>query len=306
MRESSFKGKWFQAKSNELIPPFYLWLGLIILAVFTLTPFIYLFTSSISGKIALMSGQLIPSQPTWDNYVRLLTGAGAADYLKAMRNSVTVAVLTTLFSMLIGTFAAYAFARVKFPFRMTSLMGVLSMQILPSISILVPMYILMRSGLQIGIPFTNITLYRSPPLLDTVWALIIAYTTFSLPFVIWLLAGYFQTISKDLEEASYVDGCGKFGAMFRIILPLSMPGIAATAIFTFLGAWDEFVFANAFTQTYASKTLPIAIAEFIGRHGMDWGLMTAGGFIASLPPVLIAMFFYRYIVTGLSTGGVKG
>lgn len=162
----------------------------------------------------------------------------------------------------------------------------------------------MRNGITFGIPFTGIVLFQTPPLLDTVWSLIVSYTTFSLPFAIWILAGYFQTIPKALEEAAFIDGCSKLGTLFRVVVPLALPGIAATAIFTLLSAWDEFMFANAFTQTQASKTLPIVIQEFIGKHSIDWGLMTAGGFIASLPPVIISLFLYRYIVTGLS-GGLK-
>jgi multiple sugar transport system permease protein len=208
-------------------------------------------------------------------------------------------------TIFIGVFAAYALAKVKFPFRSTSLFAILAMQLLPSISIIVPMYMMMRDGIAVGIPFTSIVLFRSPPLLDTAAGLVVAYTTFSLPFAIWLMAGYFQTVSKEIEEASNVDGCGRLGTMFRIVIPLAMPGIAATAIFTMLSSWDEFIFASAFTQTDAAKTLPVAIREFIGRHSIDWGLMTAGGLVASLPPVLISLFLYRYIVGGLSAGGVK-
>lgn len=295
----------FRAASTDLIPPFYLWIGLIFLAIITLGPFIYLFASSISQEQELLSGHLFPSAPTIINYVHLFMGSLAGNFMSALWNSVKVAVWTTVISVVIGIFAAYAFARIKFPLRMTSLFTILAMQILPSISILVPMYMMMRNGIDISIPFTDIVLYRTPPLLDSVWALIVAYISFSLPFVIWLLTGYFQTIPKELEESSYVDGCNRVQSLFRVVLPLSVPGIAATAIFTFLNAWDEYIFANAFTQTYASKTLPIAIAEFIGKHSLDWGLMTAGGFIASLPPVVISVFLYKYIVGGMTAGGVK-
>ncbi|MCL6625259.1 carbohydrate ABC transporter permease [Alicyclobacillus shizuokensis] len=305
MAVSAVRKRLFEPRPSELVPKFWLWLGLMLLLIFTLAPFVYLFTSSISITPDLLSGKLLPHHPTLSNYVNLLTGQGSANYIAAMRNSVEVAACTTVLSMIFGILAAYAFARVRFPFRMSMLFGILAMQILPSISILVPLYIMMRNGVSITIPFTHIT-WQTGSLLDSVWSLVIAYTTFSLPFVIWLLAGYFQTISKDLEEAAFVDGCGRWRAMFRVILPLSVPGIAATAIFTLLNAWDEYVIANAFTQTYASKTLPIAIAEFVGKHGMDWGLMTAGGFVGSLPPVIIAMFLYRYIVNGLTAGGIKG
>ncbi|WP_052487728.1 carbohydrate ABC transporter permease [Gordoniibacillus kamchatkensis] len=304
-RKARMTSKWFKAASHELIPPFYLWLGLILLTLFTLAPVTYLLLSSLSPASELLSGRLIPATLTLMNYVRLFQGPSGAEYVHALRNSVAVSVWTTVFTIGIGIFAAYALAKIKFPLRTTSLFAILAMQLLPSISIIVPMYIMMREGISISIPFTGIVLYQSPPLLDTIAGLVVAYTTFSLPFAVWLMAGYFQTISRELEEAAYVDGCGRIGTMFRIIIPLSLPGIAATAIFTLLSAWDEFIFASAFTQTFAAKTLPVAIREFIGRHSIDWGLMNAGGFVASLPPVILSLLLYRYIVGGLSAGGVK-
>ncbi|MDB4866484.1 MAG: hypothetical protein JWR03_817 [Cohnella sp.] len=304
-RNSTIRSRLFKTASNELISPFYLWIGLILLTLFTLAPFVYLLLTSISPSIELLDGRLIPKSPTLDNYVRLFTGPTAASYISAIKNSVSVALWTTLLTIVLGVFAAYALAKIKFPFRTTALFAILAMQLLPSISIIVPMYIMMRNGIPVGIPFTGIVFFHTPPLLDTVAGLVVAYTTFSLPFAVWLMAGYFQTISKELEEAAYVDGNGRLGTMFRVVIPLAMPGIAATAIFTMLSAWDEFLFASAFTQTEAAKTLPVAIREFIGRHNLDWGLMTAGGFIASLPPVIISLFLYRYIVGGLSAGGVK-
>ncbi|MFC5448535.1 carbohydrate ABC transporter permease [Paenibacillus aestuarii] len=304
-RKTSFRTKLFKVKGTELIPPLYLWIGLILLAIFTLAPFLYFILSSVSQPVDLLSGHLLPHSPTLDNYVRLFQGEAGSDFIHAIKNSLSAALWTTLITILIGVFAAYALAKIKFPFRTTSLFVILAMQLLPSISIIVPMYIMMREGVTVNIPFTQVVLFRSPPLLDTVAGLVVAYTTFSLPFAIWLMAGFFQTISKELEEAAFVDGSGRLGTLRRIIIPLSAPGIAATAIFTMLSAWDEFLFASAFTQTAVSKTLPVAIREFIGRHSIDWGLMTAGGLIASLPPVIISLFLYRYIVGGLAAGGVK-
>ncbi|WP_084224912.1 carbohydrate ABC transporter permease [Paenibacillus pectinilyticus] len=298
-------GQLFKASSTDLFPPFYLWLGLIGLTIFTLAPFVYLFLSSISREVELINGHIIPHSPTFQNYIGLLTGSNAVMFASALKNSVVVSVMVTVISIFVGVFAAYAFSRINFPFRKTGLFVVLAMQIMPSISIITPLYIMIRDGIKLDIPFTGIVLFQTPPLLDSVWALIFAYTSFSLPYVVWLLAGYFQSIPKELEEASYVDGCSRLRTMFRIILPLSMPGIAATAIFVFLNAWDEFLFANAFTQTYASKTLPIMIAEFVGKHSIDWGSMTAGGFLASLPPVVISLFLYKYIIGGVTAGGVK-
>ncbi|HEX7056304.1 MAG TPA: carbohydrate ABC transporter permease [Bacilli bacterium] len=304
-RKKSWRVRLFKAASHELFPPLYLWIGLLLLALFTLLPFLYLLTSSFSETQELISGHLFPHHPTLENYKKLFTGSTSSDFINAMKNSVLTASLTTFFTLIIGVFAAYALAKIKFPLRMSTMFGILSIQLLPSISIIVPMYIMMRNGVTVNIPFTSIELIHTPPLLDSIWSLVIAYSTFSLPFSIWLMTGYFRTISREMEEASFVDGCSRIGSMIRIVIPLSLPGIAATAIFTFLNAWDEFMFASAFTQTYDSKTLPIAIREFIGKHSIDWGLMTAGGLIASLPPVVISLFLYRYIVSGLSAGGVK-
>jgi multiple sugar transport system permease protein len=303
--KASLRSRWFTAAGRDLIPPFYLWIGLVLLTLFTLAPFAYLLLTSISPPIELLSGRLIPRSPTLGNYVRLFTGAAASSFVSAIRNSVSTALWTTLLTIAVGIFAAYAVAKIRFPFRNTALFAILAMQLLPSISIIVPMYIMMREGISFGIPFTGVELFRTPPLLDSTAGLVVAYTTFSLPFAVWLMAGYFQTISRELEDAAYVDGNGRLGALFRVVIPLSMPGIAATAIFTLLNAWDEFMFASAFTQTEHSKTLTVAIREFIGRYSIDWGLMTAGGIVSSLPPVIISLFLYRYIVGGLSAGGVK-
>ncbi|TXK85289.1 carbohydrate ABC transporter permease [Paenibacillus sp. N3.4] len=213
------KSKWdrmFKASSTDLFSPFYLWLGLIVLTVCSLGPFVYLFLSSISQEVELINGHIIPHAPTLKNYVGLLTGSNAVVFVSALKNSIVVSVLVTVISIFVGVFAAYAFSRIKFPFRKTGLFVVLAMQIMPSISIITPLYIIIRDGIKVGIPFTGV-FFQTPPLLDSVWALVFSYTSFSLPYVVWLLAGYFQTIPKELEEASYVDGSSRFGTMFRII-----------------------------------------------------------------------------------------
>jgi multiple sugar transport system permease protein len=192
--------------------------------------------------------------------------------------------------MVFGTLAGYAFARFNIPQKRTLLLVVLGSQLLPSISLIIPLF----------------RMFKNAGLLDTLWALILAYTTFSLPFVVWIMAGYFQSVPLELEEAARIDGASRFGAFSRITLPLAAPGLAATAVFTLLNVWDEFFFALIFASTYASKTLPVALAEFIGRHSVNWGLLVTGGFIASLPPIVLSLVFYRYIVSGLSAGGLKG
>ena len=136
--------------------------------------------------------------------------------------------------------------------------------------------------------------------------LILTYLSFALPFAIWLMAAFFETIPIELEDAALIDGCSRIRTLFSIILPISAPGLVSTALFIFLSAWDEFFFALIFTSTVAAKTVPVAIAEFTGRYVVDVGGMMTGGVLAAIPPVILSLIFSRYIVSGLTAGAVKG
>jgi len=216
--------------------------------------------------------------------------SGASTFVLALRNSVIISLGTTVVAMCFGASAAYAFARFNIPGKRGWLLTVLGSQLLPPISLLIPLF----------------RMFKQAGLLDTMASLILAYSTFSIPFVVWIMAGYFQSVPVELEEAARIDGASRFQTFWRITLPLAAPGLGAAAIFTLLNAWDEFFFALIFTSTYAAKTAPVALAEFIGRHSVDWGMLVTGGFIASLPPLVFSLVFYRYIVSGLSAGGLKG
>lgn len=161
---------------------------------------------------------------------------------------------------------------------------------LPPIALVIPLYQIM-SGLD---------------LLDTRIALIIIYSSFVTPFVIWIMRGYIEGISPELDDAARVDGCSRLGALVRVILPVSAPGLISTGLLAFLLSWDEFFYALVMTQTNAAKTVPVALNDFIGRHGIDFGMLAAGGVLAAIPPVVIAVVFQRYLVAGLTAGGVKG
>jgi len=266
--------------------------------VFTLLPIVWLFFSTIQTQASLLRvpPRIIPDSITFTNYIDIFKPAafgensGQSTFVLALRNSVIVSLGTTAVAMIFGTAAAYAFARFNIPQKRTILLIVLGSQLLPPISIIIPLF----------------RMFKSAELLDTLWALILAYSTFSLPFVVWIMVGYFQSVPKELEEAARIDGASRFQAFVRVALPLAAPGLAATAVFTLLNAWDEFFFALIFTSTYAAKTVPIALAEFIGRHSVNWGMLVTGGFIASLPPIVLSLAFYRYIVSGLAAGGLKG
>ena len=188
--------------------------------------------------------------------------------------------------MVVGTLAAYAFARLRFPGRSWLILAFMATYMLPPIALILPLYQIMSSL----------------HLRDTPLALIIIYSSFVTPFVIWIMRGYIETISPELDDAARVDGCSRLGALVRVIVPVSAPGLASTALLAFLLAWDEFLYALIITQTNASKTLPIAINDFIGRHGVDFGLLATGGVIAAVPPVILAFAFQRYIVAGPDLG----
>jgi multiple sugar transport system permease protein len=283
---------------GNLLSPWLRTILLIAYLLYTLVPIAWLFLSTIQTEASLLTlpTQVVPRTVTLANYVDIFKPAafgpnsGESTFLLALRNSLVVCLGTTFVAMLFGTLAAYAFARFNIPHKRGLLLVVLGSQLLPAISVIIPLF----------------RMFNGAGLLDSVLALILAYSTFSMPFVVWIMAGYFQSIPRELEEAARIDGASHFQAFLRVGIPLALPGLSATAVFTLLNAWDEFFFALIFTSSYASKTLPVAIAEFIARHSVNWGLLVTGGFIASLPPIVLSLFFYRYIVSGLSSGGLKG
>jgi multiple sugar transport system permease protein len=263
-------------------------------AALILAPFLWLVYSSLVGQTDLLARPLHwwPTQWTLGRYRQIFsaeTGA-AALFRDAMVNSFLVASGTVLVSLTVGILGGYALARLRFPFRRTTLMAFLVTYMLPPISLIIPLYLLMaRFGL-----------------LDTKIGLIIVYCSLATPFTLWTMSNFFGTLPIELEEAARVDGCSRLGALWRIILPLSRPGIVATALFGFLLCWDEFLYSLIFTSTSNAKTIPVAIAEFTGRNAVDFGLIAAGGVLASLPPLLITLVFQRYLLDGLSSGAVKG
>ncbi len=265
---------------------------------YTLLPILWLILSTVQTQASLLGEEVAisPAGLSLHNYVEIFKpaafgeAAGHSTFVMALRNSLLVSVGATGVAMALGTPAAYAFVRCNIPRKRVWLLVVLGTQLLPAVSLIIPLFRLLRGA----------------GLLDTLVGLILAYSTFSLPFVVWIMASYFQSIPQELEEAARMDGASRWQAFTRVGLPLAAPGLAVTGIFTLLNAWDEFFFALIFTSTYASKTLPVALAEFIGRHSVNWGMLVTGGLIASLPPIVLSFMCYRYVVSGLAAGGLKG
>jgi len=265
--------------------------------LFIYLPVIWLVISSISTRADLLAVPIrwFPEQPTLRNYIDILTpGSGTSEVARTfkatLRNSLVVASSVTIISLLVGSLASYALVRIKFPFRQGFLIGILATRMIPEVSLVIPLYII---AAQIG-------WINSPKIL------IITYLSFALPFAIWLLAAFFQTVPKELEDAARIDGCSRLRTLFQIFMPIAAPGLVSTALFVFLTAWDEFFFALIFTSTIAAKTVPVAIAEFTGRYVVDVTGMMTGGVFAALPPVILSLIFQRYIVSGLTAGAVKG
>ena len=268
----------------------------IVVVVVVLAPIVWLIISSITPETQLLTVPLkwIPEHPSFDNYEAIITAAPKADttagnFKVAVMNSLLIGSGVTVLCLLVGSLAAYAFARLDVPFGDKLIFVLLFTQMIPGIAIMLPLYLIAsRLGM-----------------LDRRLTLVVVYCSFSLPFVIWMMRGYFQTIPRELEDAAMIDGCSRVGALFRVVMPLSTPGLFATGIFAFLTAWNEFLLALVMTQSLNSKTMPVALAEFIGRFTVDYGLMCTVGVIACIPPVLIALTFQRHLIEGLTAGAIK-
>lgn len=273
-------------------------LAAVLMAVVVLAPFAWLLISSISPPRELLAANphWWPEDPTLARYRAIFAssdGSGtdvAANFRQAMINSFVVATLTTAISLVVGVLGGYAFARLRFRMRRTTLFGFLAVYMLPPIALVIPLYL----GL------------AALGLLDTKTGLVVTYCSIVTPFCLWTMSNYYLSLPPDLEEAARVDGCTRVGALIRVILPLSRPGVLTTGMFGFLLAWDEFLFSLLFTSTTNAKTIPVAIAEFTGKYSSDFGLIAAGGVLATLPPLVLALVFQRYIAGGLTSGAVKG
>lgn len=276
---------------------FYLLVFLLLFAV--LAPFAWMVISSISppSELASTPPHWWPENPTLARYRALIFGASegqslpiAADrFVKALTSSLIISTAVTVICIIAGSGAAYALVRLPVPGRQNFLLGMLAAQMMPVVVIIIPLYLVMQ------------TLNW----MDTWHGMILLYSGFMLPTVIWIMHGYFQTLPEELEEAAMIDGCNRWEALLRVVLPISGPGLVAVAAFAFLYTWNEFFMALIFTAS-RTKTITVIVTEFSTQAGIDYGLMMTGGVIGSIPPLIIALLLQRYIVAGLTAGSVKG
>ena len=251
------------------------------------TPFFWQLRTSFTpdGEL-LATSSALPSRPTIVHYTAVVERSVMP---QALGNSLGVAALTTLVALAIGLPAAYGIARLPVPGKGLLLLAVVASTAFPQITTVSPLYLLMRAlGLR-----------------DTWTALVLANTSFALPLLIWLLAGFIREIPIEVEEAAFLDGAGRLVALRRVVLPLVAPGVASAALLTFLASWNEFLFAYTFTATEASRTVPVALALFPGVFEVPWGDIAAASILASLPPIVIVVGLQRWLVRGLVAGAMK-
>lgn len=268
------------------------YLVLLIVLVFCLFPILWVIAMSVKlpGEYLHNPPIWIPQQPTLVHYRNVMASKGEL----ALKNSVIIATSATLLTMIVGSLAAYSLARFSTGGRHFAF-WLLSQRMMPPVVLVVPFFLLLRNLGQIN-----------PALgLDSHAALIVLYTVFNLPFVIWMMRSYFESVPPEIEESALVDGSTRMQAFRTITLPLAVPGLIATGSFAFIFSWMEFLFAVVFTRTKA-VTLPVAIAGFSGSQGSNWGQASALAVVAMLPVFALALLVQRHFVRGLTLGAIRG
>ena len=269
-----------------------------VIALWLVGPFVWLFITSVSYQRNLLARPLalIPPEVTFDNYrmvlgmVRFHAEGQAAKILPSMLNSLIVAAAVTGVNLVIGTTAGYAYARFRVPLKTFSLFALLFTRMLPTV-VLIPAFFLML---------------RALGLQNTLTGLVLAYCSFTLPFTVWIMKAYFETIPTDLDKSALVDGCNRLQAYYWIVLPVSGPGLVASGAFTFMLCWNEFIVAQVLNTKLGTTTLPPVIAGMNGQINIDYSVIAASGFLSALPAVLLVLGFQKYMVQGLTAGSVKG
>src|SRR5262245_13252404 len=263
--------------------------ALLLMVLWTAIPFYWMVATSLKHdkEIYGYEATLVPEKPTLANYATVFR---ETPYLLFLRNSLAVAIGSTIVSIAIACLGAYAIARLSFPGRALLARGLVFTYLVPTSLLFIPMFAMM-SALR---------------LTDSLHGLIIAYMGFDVPFCAWLLMGYFKSVPVELEEAARVDGCNRITALLRVVLPMSLPALVVVTFFSFTHAWNEFLYAHVFTTTSSARTVTTGLATFMSQDVFFWGPLMASTVMSALPPVLMFLLFQRWVVKGLTLGGVKG
>jgi len=276
---------------------------LLAITAVTVYPILWVFTVAFSGKQSLAIVDLPPDPTLYDRLRSIVPWPAAFSvsnftsvwmdqpFGRWLLNSAMVAAATTVLGVFLACTAGYAFSRFRFPGRRAGLMSFLVSQMFPGTLTLVPLYIILVKWLGLGSNYMG---------------LILVYATTSIPFCVWMLKGYFDTIPKELEESALMDGASPATIFLRIILPLAKPAVAVTALFSFMTAWNEFILALTFMDKEVMYTAPVGLRFFVGGFSQQWGYFAAGSIIVSIPVVALFMYLQKYLVSGLTAGAVKG
>ncbi|MDH5206823.1 MAG: carbohydrate ABC transporter permease [Hylemonella sp.] len=286
----------------------------LLFSLYVLAPVAWLVSSSFQSEAEITSvpPHWLPSEPTAENFRAIFTASDkvvtyenrkqgdtatggyipstASHLLPAMWNSLVVALAVVVLNLLVSVPAAYALAKIRFIGRKSSIYFMLATRVIPDIALVVPFFLFIQ---KLG-------------LLDNLGSLVITYLAITVPFSIFILTGYFESLPDELDKAARVDGCSRLQTLLLVFLPLALPSLVAVVLFTFLTSWNEFLLALMFTQTQASQTMPIVVASFTSDFSISFSFINAAGVLAIVPPVIIAVLFERYIVSGLTAGAVKG
>lgn len=266
-----------------------LYAAIVTVVLILIFPFIWQFRTSVMPpqQINKMPPDWIP-RPAWAGYYdNVFNKRGFMQYVK---NSAIVATTTTAVAIVVGSCAAYAVARLRFPGKNLIMAMVLMVSMMPMIALISPLFLL----------------FRDLKLLNTYAGLVIPYTTFAMPLAIWNLSGFFREIPKELEESGKVDGCSPLQIFYKIMVPLAAPGVFTTAILVFISAWNEFLLSLTFMQRANMRTVPVAIALFPGEYDLPWGDIAAASVVVTIPLVIVVLLLQRRIIAGLTAGAVKG
>ena len=303
-----------KSRLNERGRAMFIFVCSVLLLAYLLAPITWLVSSSFQTEAEIVSvpPHWIPEEPTAKNFEAIFfqeqkevtyesrkqvdpVSSGyipstAKDLLPALRNSFVVAFLVVIFNLLVGVPAAYAMAKIRFLGRNSSVYFILTTRVIPDIALVVPFFLVIKN---LG-------------LLDNILSLVLTYLAVTVPFTVFILISYFESLPDELDKAARVDGCSRFRTMTHVYLPLALPSLVAVVLFTFLTSWNEFLLALMFTQTPASQTVPIIVASFTSDFTISFSFINAAGVVAIIPPIIIAIMFEKYIVSGLTVGAVKG
>ncbi len=266
--------------------------SLIVATIIAIFPVFWIGISSFKPRDEIINSptlNVLPDDWTWSNYRTVIT-ANDYEFLTWFKNSITIALLTTIVGVFLSATAGYALSRYRFPGYRAALNSFLVTQMFPAAIIIVPIF----------------QIITSLQLLNKQTGLLLAYATVAVPFCTWMLKGYFDTIPISLEEAGRIDGLTPFGTFWRIVMPLSLPGLAVTCFYTFITAWNEVAFANIILLSPEKYTLPVGMQTYVFQFDQAWEKLTASAMLVTIPAVLVFLVAQRYLVSGLTRGGVKG